>query len=471
MAERSATSGAGPSRKDKGKAKVGIEYQDLRISEDDDDDDQETQSAFQESPDNRSALVLPFKKRWAHEVEDTTVGTPQEKSSTDQPSDTRQEDDENAPDDQTETDLKPGSRAVTANEYCLSKTLGRYEVIPHNPLLYLDVEDTSYLLDWPQMVDFLPVSFSVALLVFDGYDRRYNMLLKQEVGGGRIKYAISRGYFRKPMDRPPCFRRNKSTQDDALRKLLYGSSSVEDKEKGLEKIEPKVDRNQVESGRIEDDQVPVEKNQQESAKVEDDQVPVEKNQQESAKDEGDQVPVENTSDQTERKVQGPGSRVLTSEEYCMEKTLTTYEVIEDAKLYLDAYEASELTAFPEIVNYPPGTYSKTLLVYDKDDRRYDMQLKHHISRGTIGYAINSGWNSFIRTHDLEAGDVVTFYRVQDESVSDDYYHVIRYTRKSVGRNETREKIIDDGQKNPKTRYKAEARRKEDGSLVIKLAGG
>ncbi|XP_020552239.1 uncharacterized protein LOC110012568 isoform X3 [Sesamum indicum] len=469
MAERSATSGAGPSRKDKGKAKVGIEYQDLRISEDDDDDDQETQSAFQESPDNRSALVLPFKKRWAHEVEDTTVGTPQEKSSTDQPSDTRQEDDENAPDDQTETDLKPGSRAVTANEYCLSKTL-------------------------------------VALLVFDGYDRRYNMLLKQEVGGGRIKYAISRGwgdfvrmhnlkagdeitfyrffdsrvsdvyfyvlrYFRKPMDRPPCFRRNKSTQDDALRKLLYGSSSVEDKEKGLEKIEPKVDRNQVESGRIEDDQVPVEKNQQESAKVEDDQVPVEKNQQESAKDEGDQVPVENTSDQTERKVQGPGSRVLTSEEYCMEKTLTTYEVIEDAKLYLDAYEASELTAFPEIVNYPPGTYSKTLLVYDKDDRRYDMQLKHHISRGTIGYAINSGWNSFIRTHDLEAGDVVTFYRVQDESVSDDYYHVIRYTRKSVGRNETREKIIDDGQKNPKTRYKAEARRKEDGSLVIKLAGG
>lgn len=176
----------------------------------------------------------------------------------------------------------------------------------------------------------------------------------------------------------------------------------------------------------------------------------------------------------------------------MAKTLTTYEMIpENPKRYLDTYDASQLTAFPKIVNYRPGTYSKTLLVYDADNRRYEMLLKHHISRGRTGYVISSGWDSFVRTHDLKAGDVVTFYRVLDESVSDDYYHVVRCLRKSddvkgcVGTGKktindgqkddgvkgyvgTGEKAINDGQKEPKRKYKVEARRKESGGLVIKL---
>ncbi|KAK4441009.1 hypothetical protein Salat_0435800 [Sesamum alatum] len=480
---------SGPSRKDKGKAKVGIEDEDqyLRISE---DDDQETTAASQEKGQGAddSAVVLPFKKRWAaDEANDVEEGTPPEKSSTDQPSDTRpeaelEEDDEEAPDDQTVRNLKPGSRDLKDDEYCLSTTLSRFEVIPHNPQLYLDVEDTSILLNWPELVDFLRVPFTLTLLVFDGNDRRYDMLLKQQVSGGRVKYAISAGwgefvrihnlkagdeltiyrifdtrvcdvyyyvlrYFRKPMDRQPYIRRNKSIPGDIGQKLL-----LKDKENGPEQVEPKVDRNQPEGGRVVGDQVPVEKIQPDSAKVE-----------------GDQVPVENTSDQTERKAQGPGSRVLTSEEYCMEKTLTAYEVIpENAKLYLDALDASELTAFPEIVNYPLGTYSKTLLVYDEDDGRYDMLLKHHVGRGVIGYAVSSGWDGFVRTHDLKAGDVVTFYRVLDESVSDDYYHIVRFTRKS-GHTGTREKTVGDGEKDQEPRYKLEGRRKEDGGLVIKMA--
>lgn len=126
-------------------------------------------------------------------------------------------------------------------------------------------------------------------------------------------------------------------------------------------------------------------------------------------------------------------RALTPQEYLLTKRLGSNEVIPgNAKLYIDAYEARMLTDTTQIADYLPGSFSKNLVVFDGDNRRYDMLLAHHISGGLIGFSITGNWNRFVRTHNLEAGDEITFYRILDTSVSDDYYYVLRSRKKFTG---------------------------------------
>ncbi|KAI3461861.1 hypothetical protein Pfo_018524 [Paulownia fortunei] len=328
--------------------------------------------------------------------------------------------------------------ALPREAYCLSKILTSFEVIPENSKLYFDAYEAIILTDCPWILDDPPGTYSKNLVVFDGDDRRYNMLLTHYISGGKISYSLNTDwnrfvrthnlkegdeitfyrnfdrsisddyyhiikYFRKPADLKG-FAPYRKKPSDAGQKDFKGSYMVEDKQKESEQTQFKVDK-------IPQENTSVPSNKDQESKVEDDVV-------------------EYTPDQTERNLLGPGSRAMQPEAYCLSKTLTSFEVIpDDSKLYFDAYEATMLTDCPWIVEYPPGSYSKNLLVFDADDRRYNMLLSHYISGGNISYSLNTDWNRFLRTHNLRDGDEITFYRILDRSVSDEYYYIIKYFRR------------------------------------------
>ncbi|KAL6576802.1 hypothetical protein OROMI_011078 [Orobanche minor] len=142
-------------------------------------------------------------------------------------------------------------------------------------------------------------------------------------------------------------------------------------------------------------------------------------------------PCENTADKNKENMSGPGSRPLPREACCLSKTLTRISILENGRLYFDAYDAMTLTDSPGIVEYPPGTYSKDLLVFDEDDRRYTMNLSNHISEGETRFCLDMDWNTFCKTHDLKQGDRLMIYRVLDASVSEEAYYVLKYSRKNT----------------------------------------
>ncbi|KAL6555627.1 hypothetical protein OROHE_007299 [Orobanche hederae] len=237
---------------------------------------------------------------------------------------------------------------------------------------------------------FLNVDFSMNLLVFDEYDRVYNMLLS-ECSFGKMAYSITAEW------------------DTFVRvhKLKAGDDIF-------------FHRINLEALNASDDYCYILKYVRKFSDSEDD-----------TRDTKEVSPCENTADKNKENMSGPGSRPLPREACCLSKTLTRISILENGRLYFDAYDAMTLTDSPGIVEYPPGTYSKDLLVFDEDDRRYTMNLSNHISEGETRFCLNMDWNTFCKTHDLKQGDRLMIYRVLDASVSEEAYYVLKYSRKNT----------------------------------------
>ncbi|KAL3649302.1 hypothetical protein CASFOL_005705 [Castilleja foliolosa] len=123
---------------------------------------------------------------------------------------------------------------------------------------------------------------------------------------------------------------------------------------------------------------------------------------------------------------------MTREAYFTSKTLTSIEVVQkNAKLYFDPYDASVLVDCPTIARYPLKKYSKNLVVFDKDNIEYIMNLSACVSGGEIrSYCINTGWPIFLKLHNLKEGDELTFYRFRETGCFKlKYYYVLKYFRK------------------------------------------
>lgn len=82
-------------------------------------------------------------------------------------------------------------RVLSNDDYCLSKTLTSLEVVPENPMLYLDVYEASILTDSPELLDCIPAMLSKTLLVVDKDDTQYDMLLSPHAKGEWVGYSLS----------------------------------------------------------------------------------------------------------------------------------------------------------------------------------------------------------------------------------------------------------------------------------------
>ncbi|KAL6555660.1 hypothetical protein OROHE_007332 [Orobanche hederae] len=143
-----------------------------------------------------------------------------------------------------------------------------------------------------------------------------------------------------------------------------------------------------------------------------------------SKTEDNQIPRENFPDQSERRLPGPGSRAFPGEAYCISKTLNPKDVVSiNPKLYISALDYFILTRSLKILE------RKNLVVLDEGGRKYNMILSNQIHGEYVTHSISADWERFIKTHKLQAGDEISFYRVSDVNVSDDFSYILKYIRK------------------------------------------
>ncbi|KAL3649308.1 hypothetical protein CASFOL_005711 [Castilleja foliolosa] len=98
------------------------------------------------------------------------------------------------------------------------------------------------------------------------------------------------------------------------------------------------------------------------------------------------------------------------------------------RICFDGNEAWILTFCSRVLKDSPcGTLVLNLLVYDEDDRPYDMVLTH-LKRddGTVVCTLDVGWHRFVESHGLRAGDEVTICSIKRET-----YYTIGYTRAAL----------------------------------------
>ncbi|KAL3649266.1 hypothetical protein CASFOL_005669 [Castilleja foliolosa] len=121
----------------------------------------------------------------------------------------------------------------------------------------------------------------------------------------------------------------------------------------------------------------------------------------------------------------PGSRLLMPESRCFSKELSWSDVDPvNAGLRLEASQDRHFVSSSRSLNEP-------FMVFDEADRRYDLKLSYFMSRreGLVCFLDNNiGWRNFVEQNNLKAGDTVDVYKVLDQSVCNDHYFVIRYTR-------------------------------------------
>ncbi|GFQ00140.1 myomodulin neuropeptides 1 [Phtheirospermum japonicum] len=134
------------------------------------------------------------------------------------------------------------------------------------------------------------------------------------------------------------------------------------------------------------------------------------------------VLLETPPDQEQRNAPRPGSRPFQLEAIFLSKTLTAAEV--GSRLFFDVYDAIVLADNPRVAEILPGDISMEFMVFDGDNRQYDMTLLHHVRRGgIIGFCLD-GWDGIVRNHDLRQGDRVAFYKFLDRRISNGYYYVV-----------------------------------------------
>ncbi|KAL6500015.1 hypothetical protein OROGR_027925 [Orobanche gracilis] len=333
MADRE--SRPGPSRRDKGKAKVG---EPIELSSDDDQKEKK--------------LIWP------------------------------------APSDDGDDD------PVEEGQLCLSRILTSREADPTNPVFFIDAYEAYVLTDSAVFLEPPSPSYSKTLTVFDDETRMYDMVLSYCVNADWAGYSITHDWDKfitvhslKAGDEIFFYRQMNTVVSECF---YYDLKYIR---KGI---------------------IPLKVRFVSSAPA----------------------PSEDKSPDHKRKP-GPGSRVIPYDAICLSKTLSASEVVHhDGKprLFLDAYEAGHLIGCPDIFHeYPLGTLLENLLVFDEDDRPYDMLLSHFKSDGggELIYTVDDGWQRLVRIHGLEAGDEISFYRIRDETVHYEPYYVIKFTRKDL----------------------------------------
>ncbi|KAL6555661.1 hypothetical protein OROHE_007333 [Orobanche hederae] len=281
-------------------------------------------------------------------------------------------------------------------QLCFSRILTSRETDPTNPVLFIDAYEAYVLTGSPVFLEPPSASYSKTLIVFDDETRMYDMVLSYCVNADWAGYSITHDWDKfirvhslKAGDEI-FFHRKMNT---VVSEYFY------------------YDLKYIRKGII-----PLKVRFVSSAPP----------------------PTEDKSPDGKRKP-GPGSRVVPYDGICLSKTLSASEVVHhhDGKprLYLDAYEAGHLIGCPDIFHkYPLGTLLENLLVFDEDDRPYDMLLSHFKrddGGGELIYTVDDGWQRFVRIHGLEAGDEISFYRIPDETVHYEPYYVIKYTRKEL----------------------------------------
>ncbi|KAL6555623.1 hypothetical protein OROHE_007295 [Orobanche hederae] len=329
----------------------------------------------------------------------------------------------------------PGSRPLPSSACCLSKTLTSGEVVRENSKLYFDSNDAIELTNFPEIILFPPGTFSKDLIVFDMEDRQYTMKLSHDMSGVReTSYCLNTGwstflvahdlkeghriafyrFFDTTVNAPDSYYVLKCFACPKADKSLQG---VENEQEGpIAETRRKAEliallgicelvENEHESGAstkgkdkvgVQTNEITEENRRKESSKVED--------------------------DENEKKTRGPVPRVLPCDVRCFSRTLSSNEVISiSPELFLEDHESRFLTEF---------LGSEILQVYDEDSRIYNMLLSRYVMWECVQYSISVGWESFIRTHSLKAGDEVSLYKVLDRKVSDDYSYVLKYVRKS-----------------------------------------
>ncbi|KAL8026825.1 hypothetical protein ABFX02_14G054600 [Erythranthe guttata] len=88
----------------------------------------------------------------------------------------------------------PGASYYRTEEECLSKTLTAYDVIKENATLQLDHVDALIISGDPNIKNQDPESYSKTMIVFDGINRKYAMVLSKVRSGGSIHYQIGGGW-------------------------------------------------------------------------------------------------------------------------------------------------------------------------------------------------------------------------------------------------------------------------------------
>ncbi|KAL3649303.1 hypothetical protein CASFOL_005706 [Castilleja foliolosa] len=131
-------------------------------------------------------------------------------------------------------------------------------------------------------------------------------------------------------------------------------------------------------------------------------------------------------------VTGTNYRVLPHEAYWVSKTLNPNDVILiNAQLHISAYDACILTRDCKIVESPPGLYETNLMVFDEGGIKYDMVLSSHVLGKDKSYSISGDCDKFVKAHNLQAGDTMSFCRIWDVNHLDDYAYILKYVRKCL----------------------------------------
>ncbi|KAL3649305.1 hypothetical protein CASFOL_005708 [Castilleja foliolosa] len=314
----------------------------------------------------------------------------------------------------------PGSnfRVLPREAYWVSKTLNPKDVILTNAELHICAYDACILTRGYKIVESPPGLYKTNLMVFDEGGIKYDMVLSSHVLGEHKRYSISgewekfvKAHNLQAGDKISfCRILDLNDSDDYAYILKYGRKCLDNKDivDANNSIKPSVifdhrnGRFIVEYRRA--------------------------------------ASLENSTLHKRKRNEieiGPGSSIhhlktMTREAYCTSKTLTSIEVVQkDAKLYFDPYNASVLVDCPTITRYPLEKYSKNLLVFDKNNRKYFMNLSECVSGGEIrSYCINTGWPRFLRIHKLKEGDELMFYRFRKTGCFKlEYYYVLKYFRK------------------------------------------
>ncbi|KAL6499978.1 hypothetical protein OROGR_027888 [Orobanche gracilis] len=312
------------------------------------------------------------------------------------------------------------------SEY-IPKTLNSREANGISPLLcFNDTYEACVLLDCPGLIDSSPpVPYTMNFSVFDkDGNGMYNMKLAQNSIGGSIELAFDAEWGRYVKDY------NLKAGDEISFDKNLDTNISDDFYYILKYVRNQSDGYHAECSKRTNDGAEGSKTPSggaEGSKKPSDQSGLERNKP-MFRVIYHQIQLANSDSQEQQNVQGPGSRDFPLEASCLSKTLTLLEAAR-GHLYFDLYDAIILTGCPKIAEVGPGECSVKFLIFDGEDRRYDMTLEHFMHRGGILRYVLVGCEAFLGNHVLRQGDQVTFYKFLDRNVSIGYYFVLKYVTK------------------------------------------
>ncbi|KAL3616339.1 hypothetical protein CASFOL_039729 [Castilleja foliolosa] len=114
----------------------------------------------------------------------------------------------------------------------------------------------------------------------------------------------------------------------------------------------------------------------------------------------------------------PCSRDFPVEAICLSKTLTEWDI--GNLIFFDVFDAFILSDGKLTGFGMPMQF----LVFDVDGRRHEMMLYRHMRKGMLIDFCLKGWGAMVRHYGLEKGDTIAFYKFLDQKVHSGYYYVV-----------------------------------------------